>query len=459
MLRRAPTSISLSNRDVTEHLESIERKKRQNRENIQPNQGRKVSSSLVAHGLTDSVAGQLQKTQKNDDTIYECGDLNQQRALRGRALPFRYPREIGHEGSWDESPTSDVDPNGLQLGELSAIEACTDSENEENRDPIHPAESLGNLEEGPVLHHEESLQQSSRIPRTTFDYGGFVDINADQSSSFRELVARVAVSLINSSTREKSGVLHGVTTNRSIVPQDFSTPRSSEMPESHRLRSRYPLPRSPLFRAEGANSPERRLMASLTPRMASYGTPSLLLSQLARRPRSYRPRTISYSFEESERASAAYEQVQGSDNDFSGGQLPRTQQRSLQEELEAGSSQSASLESNMPSSPPEFAEMSLSRTSDATPGTKSNQRALSLSPQLPLPPPFSAARRNFSLMAPLSSAHGDAGPSRSTTPMYGVPQLLASPIAGSTRSSQEEEVSDHEVRIIFAEPRKMLTLR
>jgi hypothetical protein len=214
------------------------------------------------------------------------------------------------------------------------------------------------------------------------------------------------------------------------------------MHEVHRLRYRFPLPRSPLFLAHGANSTERRLTTNLTPRVASYGTPGLLLSQPARRPRSYRPRTISYSFEGSERASAAYEQVQGSDNESVGSQNPPEQQRSLRQELEAGSSQTASLESNVPSSPPGFTETSLSSTAQATPATEKNQVEHSSSPQLPLPPPFSTVRRNISLTASLPSTHGDARQSRSPTgnsPIYDLPQLQASPATGSSASSREEE--------------------
>jgi hypothetical protein len=247
-----------------------------------------------------------------------------------------------------------------------------------------------------------------------------------------------------------------VATNLSIVPPDVSTPRNNEMHEIHRLRARYPLPRSPLFRAQGAKSPERRLTTSLTPRVASYGTPGLLLSQPARRPRSYRPRTISYSFE-SERASAVYEQVQGSDNGSTGSQHLPKQQRSLHEELEAGSSQCASLESNVPSSPPEFSETSLPRISNATPDAERNQRALSSSPQLPLPPSFLAMYRNISVTGSLPSAHGDVGQSRSTAPIYGLPQLLASPVAGPTASSQEEEDSDPGVSCIQDPTKKKLT--
>jgi hypothetical protein len=190
--------------------------------------------------------------------------------------------------------------------------------------------------------------------------------------------------------------------------------------------------------------------------MASYGTPGLLLSQPARRPRSYRPRTISYSFEESERASAAYEQVQGSDNGSTGSQNLPKQHMSLHEELGAGSSHCASLESNVPSSPPEFPETSLPRISNATPDAERDQRALSSSPQLPLPPPFSAMHRNISATGSLPSAHGDVGQARSTAPIYDLPQLLASPVAGSTTSSQEKGDSDLGVSCIPDPTKKKL---
>jgi hypothetical protein len=304
MLRRAPTSISLSNRDIKEHFEHIDRKKIQGRETVQPNQGRRVPSAQPACELTDLLVEQLKKNAPNEVTVCEYGRLNQQRALQGGA-------------SREKSPLSDLDPDHLQLGEVLTIDPCTDSEIEGNVEPIDPADSLGHLEDPLVIRHEDSLQDSSQTTRNTFDYGGFVEVNADQSSSFRKFVAKhVGLSLPSKLLTRIWRIVW--VTNLSVVPQDTSTPRGSEMPEVNRLSTRYPLPRSPLYRAQDANSPERRWTTSLTPHVASYGTPGLLLSQPARRPRGYRLRTISYSFEESEIAGTTSEQVQGSDDDSIG---------------------------------------------------------------------------------------------------------------------------------------------
>lgn len=209
----------------------------------------------------------------------------------------------------------------------------------------------------------------------------------------------------------------------------MSTTRSNETPEVQRLRARVPLPRSPLLRSQGANSPER-LMVSLTPRVASYGTPGLLLSQLARRPRRYRPRTISYSFKESEKASAAYEQAQGSDNDSGGSQLPSEPQKSFHEELMGGSSQSALLESNVPPSPPEFTETLLSRR---------GRTVQASSPQFPLPPPFSAVPRNVSSMPSTPREEIQSRNLSSNLLEYDLPRLHASPDSDLTASSHEDQ--------------------
>jgi hypothetical protein len=191
MLRRAPTSISLSSRDVKEHLEHLERKKCQDRENVQQKQGHRVPSVQLTCELTDSLAEQLDKNGQNEVTVYEYGKVNQQRARRGGTPPFVFPRELTEEDSREESPLSDPDLDLLQLGGLLSIDPCTDSEIKDSLDPIDPADSLGYLRDPPVIGHEDFTQQSSQTSRNTFDYGGFVEVNSDQTSSFRKLIAKL----------------------------------------------------------------------------------------------------------------------------------------------------------------------------------------------------------------------------------------------------------------------------
>ncbi|EKD14650.1 hypothetical protein MBM_07371 [Drepanopeziza brunnea f. sp. 'multigermtubi' MB_m1] len=112
------------------------------------------------------------------------------------------------------------------------------------------------------------------------------------------------------------------TTQSPLTPNDASTTQQLQPPSSHRLRPRA-LPRSPLFLSQNAStSPERRPTSNLTPHVASrvthHHTPSILFSQPPRRPprpggptsstRTLRHQTNSFSFDSSERSSAAYEQ-------------------------------------------------------------------------------------------------------------------------------------------------------
>jgi len=139
----------------------------------------------------------------------------------------------------------------------------------------------------------------------------------------------------------------------STGPEDISTLRAKGHSTFRSTRSRLPLPRSPLFHSHDSGSPGEWPTYNRTQHVASYGSPGLFLLHPARRPRSYRNRTISYSFEESERASATYEDIQQSD-DESNSSLPRPMdQRSLHDELRGSSLQSASAVSHTPSSPPE----------------------------------------------------------------------------------------------------------
>lgn len=192
------------------------------------------------------------------------------------------------------------------------------------------------------------------------------------------------------------------------MPDDISTPAPLISNDVQRLRARLPLPRSPLHMSElVAKSPERSHADNLSMRVASYGAPSLLLSQPPRRaPKAYRPRTISYSYDESERASAVYEepQVNVSDNEESqSGQGQPGEQMSLYEELRGSSLQSVSGRSDIPSSPPPGPVIVHNH--------EANRTIYFSSPSLPgeLPPPFSAVPRRTSLVASIPSILSQEG--------------------------------------------------
>jgi hypothetical protein len=162
-------------------------------------------------------------------------------------------------------------------------------------------------------------------------------------------------------------------------------------------------------RSQGINSPDRKSTASTTPRVVSYRAPELLLSQSARRRNFYGPRTISYSFEESERASAAYEDIQDSDNDSNSSRPRPVGQMSLREELRGSSLHSVSVSSIIAASPSEFArsQRSASEASQAAEQSLERRHAILSSTQLQLPPPFSAVSRRLSFTGSLPSAARD----------------------------------------------------
>lgn len=249
-------------------------------------------------------------------------------------------------------------------------------------------------------------------------------------------------------------------------PDDRPTLRASDV---QRLRTKLPLPRSPLFRTQiTSTSPERILTSSLSPRLPSHGTPGVLFSQHARRRRSYRPRTISYSYVESERASLAHDdeqlpKVEG----FPDGKLASLP-RNLQEELRGSSLQSSIFRYGntywgpMQSSTDNFSSQAVSfdggsysegnvRYSPAAFNPEQRSTSLTLLTHRPspkdkrcfsspeLPPPFSAiSRRASSPISILDRSVGTLGqsPSQSTVTGTSSTSLSASPYVSTMERYQ-----------------------
>jgi hypothetical protein len=192
-----------------------------------------------------------------------------------------------------------------------------------------------------------------------------------------------------------------------VAPDDISTP---VLPDLLRLRTRNPLPRSPLYRThEAESSPERPLTVSLSPRLPAHGAPGSLLAQPPRRPRQYRPRTQGYSYVESEGASIAFDDATLSDDEPS---RPAAAGRDLREELRDTLYQSGSGQEEIPSSPPlhPIIQRSPTRSPMNEPEhvSEENRTFYFSSPQLPLPAPFSTTERRNSA--------ADSLPSRSPEP-------------------------------------------
>jgi len=199
---------------------------------------------------------------------------------------------------------------------------------------------------------------------------------------------------------------------------------------------RNPPARSPLFISHNASySPERTLTSSLTPRLtsrvASHSTPSILFSQPARRvPRSARAlrhQTNSFSFDSSERASAAYEQERAFSSSTANSRPWSVADASLHEELNGSALLLESDDSDDSSTrlssefPPSLLNES-SSVSFQSPSLFTQQVLVLSSPQLPLPPPFSMSSRTSSRSGTMPSdtthtiQHPRTSPIRLSTP-------------------------------------------
>lgn len=204
------------------------------------------------------------------------------------------------------------------------------------------------------------------------------------------------------------------------MPEDISTPQSLQLPPL-RISSRT-LPRSPLFISQNAasSSPERRPVFALTPhvtsRVAIHNAPGIIFAQPPRRPprrspRHHRHQTNSFSFDSSERSSAAYEQQRASSvstNDS----IPRpSDDTSLHDELRGSSLQSSRNPSGLShASRARNDQVEVLNQEKHVQNVERTRNFIFSSSQLPLPHPFSSVSRSPSPESPQSPA---ASPIRS----------------------------------------------
>jgi len=246
-----------------------------------------------------------------------------------------------------------------------------------------------------------------------------------------------------------------------IAPIDASTPQQLQLPNSSRLRTRLHLPRSPLYLSQNASSsPERRPTSGLTPRIASrvatHNTPGIIFAQPPRRPprtdartstRTFRHQTNSFSFDSSERSSAAYEQER-TVSDSTDGRARDAGSSNLREDLRGSSLQSSragSAESYSSAGNPELRgedRSAIIKVDEEDEDTNRNVRFSSF--ELHLPPPFSTVSRSVSRAdsLPHSPTRGYIASNPPTSPtspsitpvrsaiVGGLPNHLSSPAAG-----------------------------
>ncbi|KAF8852405.1 hypothetical protein BDZ45DRAFT_730208 [Acephala macrosclerotiorum] len=253
-------------------------------------------------------------------------------------------------------------------------------------DTVLDSIELEHSDENPT---RKSEARSSSLIKHGFDYGGFVESPLPQGED-------------NTSHRSSP-----------FIPDGFSTPQNGQYPDARRLR-RAPLPRSPLFLSQNATTspddrPTTRLTPRVTSRVATHNTPGIIFARPPRRPPRSSPRTLrhqtnSFSFDSSERASAAYEQERVISNSTDDSIPHPSEDVSLHDELRGSSLQSSRISSGVPA----FYGIQSGNAMDIeneTHGT--NRDFMPSSPAFPLPPPFSSVSRRASNADSLPPATSD----------------------------------------------------
>ncbi|KFY86125.1 hypothetical protein V500_07862 [Pseudogymnoascus sp. VKM F-4518 (FW-2643)] len=426
MLRPSPTMISLSKRDVREHLENV---------------GRKAATSLCGDAeqpvntrfLTQPLYNR-QSTFTDDARATSWGQSSFQGTTRCTTGDTIRGQSDGPDVS-SESRSSD----GSDTDEISHME--------------QPISRLLSLEDNEDSGNEDVYQLTGL---------SLQDDNASEGSDLRQPLGFRSSESRRQETPQENNLAYGGLMGRpsrdssSFVPDDVSTPQEARLPTLQRLRVRNPLPRSPLYRSYSHRpSPEGPKSVGLASHLASPGSPGVLFSQPARRSRDYRLRTPAFSREESNRSRSILEDF-GISEPYTRIDFPLLMKRS---QLHGASSQSSGGGVSHPSSPPTrvFHPSGVAQPEDEIASEHATNSEVSPH-SLQLPPPFSTSSRSGSASGSLPAGNsssterspriqhgGDAGLA-GLDDITGGQGLQQSPRSGSTTSN----VSSAPFRLVSA---------
>ncbi|OAF59318.1 hypothetical protein VC83_04370 [Pseudogymnoascus destructans] len=368
MLRPSPTIISLSKRDVVEHLENVVRK-----------------------AATSRCGG----AEQPGGTRFMQPLYNRQSTFTEDARADVSSGSKSSDGSDTDEASQMVEPIS-RLPSLDDEDLGTDDEYQLTRLSLrddNPSEGV-DLRQPLAFRSSESRRQETP-QENNLGYVGFMERPSRDSSLF--------------------------------VPDDVSTPQEAGLPALQRLRARNSLPRSPLYRSYNHRpSPEGSRSVGLASQLVSPGSPGVLFSQPARRSRDYRLRTpAAFSWGESKKSRSILENFDISEPD-SQIDMPLSIERS---QLYSASFQGSDGEVSHPSSPPTriFHPSGVAQPEDELSSLHTTNSEVSLH-SLHLPPPFSTRSRSGSATRSLPAGNsssperslgihhgGDAG-DRSITP-------------------------------------------
>lgn len=184
MLRRAPTSISLSMRDVEEHFEHIRQGKAKDHENNPPSR-RQPSSSSSSTGLVEFRPERHYHYEHSK--IGPRGGPGLQNTSNVSPFGISFGKAQIGKAPEDEERLGTVSPDQLPTvleDDGAKTDLYADSEDEDGFVPITSPGSSGSVEEPPKPRADEYSERSSAGASNDFDYGGFEETTVYASSSF-----------------------------------------------------------------------------------------------------------------------------------------------------------------------------------------------------------------------------------------------------------------------------------
>ncbi|KFY14101.1 hypothetical protein V492_02852 [Pseudogymnoascus sp. VKM F-4246] len=262
MLRPSPTMISLSKRDVGEHLENVVRKAATLRHG---GAGESINTRFLMQPLYNRVS-----TVTDDARATSWG----QSSLQGNTRRTTGDHIRGQRGQSD----------GVNVSPESRSSDGTDTD--ETSRMVRPVSRLLSLEDNEDSDNEDDYQLTGLSLQ---DDNASEDVDERQRSAFTSSESRWQEVAQENNSGYSGFTQRSSRDSSSFVPNDVSTPPEARLPNLHRLRVRNPLPRSPLYRSYShQDSPEGPRSVGLASYLASPGTPGVLFSQPARRSRDYR---------------------------------------------------------------------------------------------------------------------------------------------------------------------------
>jgi hypothetical protein len=429
MLRRALTAVSISAEDVRKHLDHVV---------LQQLPQYETFHSMQMSGLALPVSEMYDHKIPPPEAFEDIDKPHH--AMPSNFVVTTDPK-LGDCVSPAHSRQSMLDSNSDEYNQLLYNDAKGGTYEQLH---LHPASErirsvsrngfLDVVKSTQALSNQQNHKGKLKIPQHCLDYGGFVEPPIENhsvgNSNFMSQVDSLQSKWI---VDKRSCLLY------TAGPDNISLPHVEAPLPIRRIRTRLPLPGPTLILSPETSDLDRQTIVSLTPRLASYECPGLL-SQPARRPRSYRKRTISYSFEESERASTTYEDPQPSESDSNYCFALSNERRSLHDDLRGSSLQSSSTADNITSSTPEpiaspeVGSLSYSSASDLA----DDIVVYPPCPELPLPLPFFTVPRSISLTSAQS---------------IGQSQLPIRSISSPIRSMEAFELFESKQTPIVAFPR------